>query len=690
MSTRDLRIGIDIGGTFTDFTLADSDRGTLRHTKLPSTPHNPSDALTQGLSEIVTDVNALPGDLHYLVHGTTLALNTLIQRQGARVALIVCKTNRNVLDLARLRVSEQFSFVPATTRPVVPPELVLGTSGRILADGQEYEPLDPDELASIPRWLDSLGAESCAIALLNSYRNPEHETHIASVIRSSLPSLPLSLSSDLWPEIREYERTMVTVMNAYVAPQMTSYFSRLTSQLAELNVQVVPLITRSNGGLMAIGEAAERPIETLLSGPASGVVGATQAARSAGIDDCITFDMGGTSADMSVIVGGEPLSSSGAHVGDFPVTIPAVDLSAIGAGGGSIAWRDSSGILKVGPRSAGSEPGPACYGRGGDEPTVTDAYLLCGFLNPHRFAGGALHLYPQLAEEAVARLGNSLEMSSYETAVAILRIATATMAARVGPLMASLGIAPSTFTLLPYGGAGPVHACLLADEVGIEQILVPSSPGTLCATGALINDMRRDWVRTCRSSVDERAMEAITSEFTDLAGVASKWLKDQPAELESATVSFSVDIRYIGQSYELEVPLGTQGQGTIDSSILMTAFHRRHEAIHGHHDVEAPVEIVNLRVRAVGETKKPTREPVEEGYGEEPTPIEVRPMLFPQGRFHGQVFRRNDLKGGSIVRGPAIVEQEDTTVVLPPNFWGRIGTFGDLLICRDETEPRHA
>lgn len=683
---RDLRVGIDIGGTFTDLTLADSELGVLRHGKVPSTPQSPSDALIQGLLEITAVANASPKELGYLVHGTTLALNTLIQRQGARVALIVCKTNRSVLDLARLRVSEQFSFVPTAPEPIVAPERVLGISGRILADGQEYESLDAHEVESIPAWLDSVGAESCAIALLNSYKNPQHEQRVASVIRSSFPSLPLSLSSEIWPEIREYERTMVTVMNAYVAPQMNSYFSRLTNQLKKLDVDVMPLITRSNGGLMTVEEAAERPIETLLSGPASGVVGARYAALSAGIEDCITFDMGGTSADMSVIVGGEPLSSSGAYVGEFPVMIPSVDVSAVGAGGGSIAWRDNSGILKVGPRSAGSEPGPACYGRGGEEPTVTDAYLLCGFLDPARFAGGKLKLYPELAEKTMHRLGKTIGLDPYETAVAILRIATATMAARVGPLMASIGIDARTFTLLPYGGAGPVHACLLAGEVGIEQILVPSSPGTLCATGALINDMSRDWVRTYRCLVDQQVMDAIGNEFADLENVARTWLASQPVELDSSEVSFSVDMRYVGQAYEIEVMLGAEG--VKDAEEMVDAFHRRHESIHSHSDIEASVEIVNLRVRAVGRTKKLQIAPPKQGDAETPEPCEIRQLLFQGGAVDGAVYRRKDLTIGSVFRGPAIVEQEDTTIVVPPDFWGRVDESGNILIRRDELEGR--
>lgn len=685
----ELRVGIDIGGTFTDLTLADRARGTLQHSKVPSTPQNPSDAMIEGLLQVTAAAGGSPADVGYLVHGTTLALNTLLQRQGAHVALIVCRANRHVLDLARLRVSEQFSFTPKAPKSLVAPERVLPIKGRLLADGREYEALDPEELSAIPAWLEAVGAQSCAVALLNSYHDPRHEQEVASVVRSAFPSLPLSLSSEIWPEIREYERTMVTVMNAYVAPQMTSYFSRLSDQLKELDVRTVPLITRSNGGLMTIDEAAERPIETLLSGPASGVVGARYAALSAGRDDCITFDMGGTSADVSVVVGGKPLSSSGAHVGEFPVIIPSVEVSAIGAGGGSIAWRDSSGILKVGPRSAGSDPGPVCYGRGGEAPTVTDAYLLCGFLNPTSFAGGTLKLSPELAEEAMGRLGETIGLGPRETAVAILRIATATMAARVGPLMASLGIDAREFTLLPYGGAGPVHACLLAGEVGINEILVPASPGTLCATGALINDMSRDWVRTFRHSLDQDVLDDAQREFAELDRAATRWLEQQPVRMESSDVTSSVDMRYSGQAYEIEVALGAEGMRA-DLAPVLDAFHRQHEKIHGHSDSEAPVEIVNLRVRAVGRTEKFETRSVDGRRGQTATTCPVRKMWFVEGAVDGFVYQRSALGAGTAITGPAIVEQEDTTVVIPPGFLGAVDPFGNLLIRREGVENADA
>lgn len=682
-----MRVGIDIGGTFTDFTLTDEKTGNVWHRKVPTTPESPSLALVRGLEEILTVSGARIGDLEYLVHGTTIGLNTLLQRKGARLALIVCETNRNVLDLARLRLPPQFSFAPRPPNPLVPSEMVKGIQGRILADGSEYEPLSESEVLAIPAWLREIGADSCAIALLNSYVNRQHELHVASVIRQAFPSLPLSLSCEIWPEIREYERTMVTAMNAYIAPQMSEYFELLDQQLTEANCDALPLITRSNGGLMTLDEAQARPVETLLSGPASGVVGACFAAAAAGLADCVTFDMGGTSADISVITGGQASRSSEAHVGEFPIVIPAVEVHSVGAGGGSIAWSDGAGILKVGPLSAGAQPGPACYDSGGKRPTVTDAYLLCGFLNPSGFAGGRIQLNESLARMALRDLGQAIQLPPEETAVAILRVATATMAARVSPLLASLGVDARSVALLPYGGAGPVHACLLADELGISTILVPESPGTLCATGALINDLSRDWVRTRRCKVLEEELNSLSLELESLLAVAKEWFAAQPLDLESQEISFSLDMRYVGQAYEISVPIELEDVTSVET--LTKLFHFRHEAIYRHSDWQAPIEIVNLRTRAIGRTSKPMFGVAAEISGV-PQEQNTRVLKLERGSVSATVYQRAALKIGTILRGPTIIEQDDTTVVVLPDWVCVVDSARNLVLRKEESEKVNA
>jgi N-methylhydantoinase A len=679
--SRSLRVGIDIGGTFTDLTLLDTESGTLRHHKVPSTPSAPSDALIAGVIQMTEEVGATPADLEYFVHGTTLALNTLLQRRGSRLALIVGHTNRSVLDLARLRVPEQFSFTPSVPEPLVEPLMVRSIGGRLLADGSEDEPLDTAEIDSLPDWLREVGAESCAISLLNAYANPEHEARIAAVIRAALPEMPVSASSEVWPEIREYERTMVTTMNAYVAGQMGDYFKRLRQQLDELEMTAPPLITRSNGGLMSIEEAAELPVETLISGPAAGVVGARFAAELAGIEDCITFDMGGTSADVSVIRGGRAARSSEAAVGDFPVVIPAVDVAAIGAGGGSIAWLDRAGVLKVGPSSAGADPGPACYGRGGEQPTVTDAYLLCGYLDPADFAEGQIELRTDLARAAVGALGADLGLDPEQTAEAMIRIATATMAARLGPLMAGLGVDPREFALLPYGGAGPLHANLLARELGMRRILVPGSPGTLCATGALVNDLSRDWVRTFRGRVAAEVLGNVDAEFVELERTAREWIEAQPIAVSEAEISLAIDMRYVGQAYELEVAIDRDDLAA--ATAVAERFHARHESVHHHADREAAVEIVNLRAHAVGRTGQlPEPEAGSPATGGDE--VGRREIVIDGKKVTAGIHRRQSLAPGAAVPGPAIVTQPDTTTLVLPGYTARIDAATNMVIAADD------
>lgn len=679
--TAGLQVGIDIGGTFTDLTLSDPATGEATHHKLPTTPDDPARALIDGLSALTTSVGAAPTDIAYFVHGTTLGLNTLLQRRGARLALVVSRGMRNVLDLERLRVPEQFSFTPSIPAPLVSPELVYPLGGRMLASGAEHEPLGENELDELVAWLRASGADACAVSLLNAYVNPEHERRAEAAIAQALPDMALSISSRVWPEVREFERSIVTAMNAYVAPQMGRYFAHLTGELETAGVPGRPFITRSNGGLMSVEEAAEIPVETLLSGPAAGVVGAQREARLAGLNDCVTFDMGGTSADVSVIIEGEPARSTETRVGSLPIVIPSVDVTAIGAGGGSIAWLDAAGVLKVGPHSAGAAPGPACYGLGGTEPTITDAYLVCGFLDPERFAGGTLELQRAPAEAALGGLGERLGMDATQTAEAVLRIASATMVARLLPLMARLGIDPREFALLPYGGAGPTHACLLAREVGIARVLVPRHPGTLCATGALVNDLSRDWVRSFRARLEGTAVDGLRAELDALTATARGWLEQQRETIESSQLAFALDMRYVGQAYELEVPIEIELLDQPDE--LRARFHRRHETVHRHADLSAPVEVINLRVRAIGRTPGLAEGSPETGRTESAEPIGTRAIMVDGAGHDAAVYSRSALAPGTRVSGPCLVEQEDTTIPILPGFSFEVDGRHNLVVRAD-------
>jgi N-methylhydantoinase A len=679
---RGLRLGVDVGGTFTDFSLVDPASGEVFHFKRSSTPSAPAEALIEGIKELTARHGLEPGQIEYFAHGTTLALNTVIQRRGARSALIVSRGNRSVLDIARLRVPEQFSFAPTVPPPLVPAGMVFEVSGRMRASGAEETPLAAEDVAAAAAWLREMEVDACAIALLNSYANPAHERELAKAIRAELgDGVAVCASSDLWPQYREYERAVVAVLNAYVSPAMDDYLVDLAEQAGAAGLGARLYITKSNGGVMGAESARAAPVETLLSGPASGVVGAAFTAALADSPNCVTFDMGGTSADVSLIVDAQPVHSTEAMVGDYPMVMPSVDVSAIGAGGGSIAWIDPYGVLKVGPESAGAAPGPACYGLGGSAPTVTDAYVACGFLDPDNFLGGEMRLDRELARAALGTLAEPLGMSIEQAAENVLRVATANMATQFLPLMAQRGIDPRSYALLPYGGAGPTHACLLAEEVGIGRVVVPASPGTLCATGALINDVVRDYVRAMRSAVSALDLGALFARFEEMRAEAVAWLDSEPIETVSRNLLAAADMRYRGQAYDVEVALDLGSLKTVDD--LAEAFHARHEAIYQHCDRDASVELLSLRMRIVGATPGIELPPPASGDGGAPS-ISVRRQMLVGGEAHeAAIVARSELGAGAVLAGPAVVEQPDTTVPVPPGWTLTVHRHGVLVIDRD-------
>ena len=487
---RRYKLGIDIGGTFTDLTLIEGGGRGIHTHKVPSTPDAPSRAVAQGTVELMNRLGETPSAIDGFVHGTTIALNSILEYRGAKVALVVSAGNRDILEIARLAKHDHFNLRAAAPPDLLPRRHVIEVPERTDKNGREIEPVDVAALRARLETLEAAGIDSLAVCLLNAYVAPGHEKEVAAVLAEVLPGRHISLSTELWPEIREYERAMVAVLNAYVQPVMSRYLRGLQHDAQAIGMHTKLYITQSNGGVMSATTAEDKPVRTLLSGPASGVVGAAYIARLCGVREAVTIDIGGTSADVSLIRDGEPVHSTEAKVGHYPVVMPSVDVFAVGAGGGSIAWFDPVGLLKVGPKSAGAVPGPACYGKGGTEPTVTDAYVVCGYLNPDNFIGGAMKLDRRLAKEAVGRAAACLGVSLQEAAEAILAIATANMITALLPMMTKRGVDPRDFALIPFGGAGATHACLLAEEIIIPRIIVPPSPGTICALGAAIADVK--------------------------------------------------------------------------------------------------------------------------------------------------------------------------------------------------------
>ncbi len=677
-----LRLGVDIGGTFTDFALLDETTGRVTALKYPSNRARPAASVRGGLSEIIAAGHATPKDILYFSHGTTLAVNTILEYNGARTALLVTKGMRDLLYIGRHRLPDIFNFFTDMPAPLVRRAHVVEVPERSLADGSVAIPVNRVMMEKITERLRALEIEAVAVGFLHSYRNPANEVAVRDFLAELAPDLYVSLSSEVWPQMREFERTLAGTMNAYVGRRMQTYFGDLETGLREefgLNAPV--LSTKSNGGVMTANEAALRPIETLMSGPAAGAIGAAFVARSAGFSQLITIDIGGTSADVAII-DGEPRYSTENQVGSFPVIMPAVDVTSIGAGGGSIAWIDSFGVLKVGPRSAGANPGPAAYGLGGSEPTLTDAFVVLGIIEAGEFAGGRIVINRDLAHDAVAALATRLSFSVEETAEAIVRIATSHIYSALVPLLARKGVDYESYALLPFGGAGPMHGLLVARDIGIRKVIVPLHPGILCATGALVADVRRDFVRTIHRRLDENSgevMRLVRTAFEELESEGAAWLKGQRLTFASERFSRRADIRYLGQSFEISVDL--DGVDLDGAEPLAAAFRREYTAIYGYADSAASLEIREVRIVAIGETPKPRLETLPAASGKPlPDRAVVEKRIYHDGAFCTARFvDREHIRQGDSFPGPAVIAQYDTTTFVPAGYVITIDTYGNLI-----------
>lgn len=674
------RIGVDIGGTFTDFSLLDETTGELAGFKSLTVPDDPARGVLEGLRALVAERGVDPGAIGYLVHGTTIAINTVIQRNGAALGLLVTRGFGDVLEIQRLRLASPVDFTATRPAPLIPRYRVGEVTERILADGTVDTVLDRDELVrEATRLVEHEGATGLVVAFINAYRAPAHEAEARKVLTERFPHVPVTCSHEVWPQIREYERTMVGILSAYVRPRVERYLERLEGELATLGVPVPLYITKSNGGVTTARDARHATVETMLSGPASGVIGATAVCVRAGYRNLITFDMGGTSADIALVRDGQPVYSTEATVGDFPIVMPVVGVSSIGAGGGSVAWLDPVGVLKVGPRSAGADPGPACYGRGGTEPTLSDAFLCCGFLNPDNFVGGRLRLQPERASAALRPLADALGLDVVAAAEAVIEVATSNMYVAFSNVLARHGLDPRDFALVAFGGAGPVEACFLAEEFHIPRVIIPPSPGTLCAQGAMTADVKSDYVKTVHRRLSALSARQLAGECAELARRGRRWLREEAPAVQHSALTYSADCRYVGQAFQVEVPVDPAWLEDATTDRLRAAFHDRHERLYAHADRAADVELIDLRVTIVGATPKPEFRPLPAGHGPAPAATR-RPIHHRRQRHEALVYLRSDLRAGQQLDGPAIVEQEDTTTLVPAGFRATVDPFGNLVI----------
>jgi len=678
-------VGVDVGGTFTDFFVLDARTGESSVFKTPSTPADPSVSIAAGLQTLLDRGALVAGSINRVAHGTTVGTNALLERKGAKVVLVVTRGFRDLLEIGRQTRPHLYSLQADSPEPLVPRERRLEVPERVLANGDVAHSLNSDDIQKLIAELQDIDAESVAVCLLFSFLNPVHEQRLKAAIEAACTQR-VSISSEVQPEFREYERMSTTVLNSYLQPVMSGYLAKLEATVQQLSPGASLRINQSSGGLMSADQAAKFPVRTALSGPAAGVVGAHYVMRSAGRSNVVTLDMGGTSADVCLIRNQSLTLTYEGEVGGFPVRLPMVDVNAVGAGGGSIVWIDRDGLMKVGPVSAGANPGPACYGLGGMRPTVTDANLILGRLSPRGLLDGQLPLNQEAARAAFQDVASRVGTTVQRAALGCLEIVVANMARAIRTVSVERGHDPKGFALLAFGGGGPLHARAVAASLGIGEIIVPPYPGILCAQGLLAARISEAWVLTRRIEVGPQSQDLVVEAIASLRQRADAWFDDENVAPSQRTIETTLDMRYRGQNYELSVPVDADNLSSASSKaaveLLHQSFKSAHERLYGTCDEEGTVEVVNVRVTAKIDGI-PLRSP-ERGrlhVGAPPEPKGVREVYFdPSAPIDCPIFDRSDLLPGMGLQGPAIVEQIDTTTIIYPGDRLRVDEVSNLII----------
>ena len=684
---RRYRVATDTGGTFTDFVIFDEATGAYRIMKVPSTPANPAQALLNGL-EVLRAEGVRPEQISVFTHGTTVATNALLEERGAKVGLAVTAGFRGIYEA--MEVSRPFGpsiFNLGYSKPVLlAPESATAEIGeRVDAAGDVVRPLDDASVQAAVERFRRAGVESVAVCFLFSFLNENHEQRVANALREAEPSWWISTSSDLLPQIREYFRLSTTVINAYVSPVLGRYVDELTTELDQLEVAPGRRFTmQSNGGSVPFDRTSDRGVATILSGPAGGVTAAVGIAAAAGIDNVITFDMGGTSCDVALIQHGEPTVSDQSVIEGRHIAVPMLDINTVSAGGGTIAEVDRHGALHVGPRSAGAVPGPAAYGRGGDRATVTDANVVLGYLNPRELLAGDLAVDAAAAERAVAAVARPLAVSLLRAADGIVRVVNVKMAQAIRAISTERGFDLRDFTLIPFGGAGPLHACQIALDLGIPRVLVPTAPGATSALGLLMSDVKHDFVRSRVSDIADLELGVANDLFGEMVGGARKQLTAEGFAEGDTQLRYFLDMRYSGQGYENPVPVAALPLTRESLAASRRDFDAIHAQCHGHAAPDQPVEVVNYRVQAIGVVPPVSAATIADADdGAERALAGSRPAYFAaagEGLVDVPVYQRERLRAGDRLAGPAIVEQYDSTTVVCPGQTAAVDRFGNLVV----------
>lgn len=679
-----VRIGVDIGGTFTDFVGWRSEKSAaVTRLKVPSTPHNFAKGFQDGFEPLLKALNVSADDEVIVMHGTTVSTNTVIERSAGPVALFATEGFRDILELQRLRLKNPIDLFSGRVVPLVPRDLVFEIPERLGADGTVLRPVDAEAVCKAVAAVQSNDVHAIAVVLLHSFRYPDHEQEARRLINAIAPEIDVCISSEIWPRIGEYERAVNATLNAYVRPRVEAYLQEIERYVTERLPSVRLFVTRSNGGALGLADAVRFPVHTLLSGPASGVTAAQTIASLSKHEYLLTFDMGGTSTDVSLVRQGQPTVTAQGAVGDFPLTLPVTEIEAIGAGGGSLVRVDGP-AMRIGPESAGAFPGPAAFGRGGDRPTVTDAYLLCGYLNAQNFLGGAMPLSTKRAEAAYEAVASRLAATVEEAADACLSVTTATMVSRILPYLASHGLDPQNVTLVTFGGNGALHGPLLADEIGISSIIVPAAPSVFCAYGGVVTTLTHDVVTAIQGVAIFH--EALCSGFERLKAESVDWLAKQVDLnlLTSIDHEFWAELRYKGQSFQVPVAVPTNGDGSFpDLATISELFHDEYLRLYAHCDRTAAVEFIELRVRIRGGLPSPSSVTMLETAGGEVSAICRRDIRI-AGRLHvnAPIYARKDLLSGRSVEGPCIIEENDSTILVPATFAARALECGAIALDR--------
>lgn len=676
------RLGIDSGGTFTDVVLFDDKRKVLHITKTPSTPTNPAIGVYNGIKKIVSMVELQPSEIASVVHGTTVATNALLEHKGIQTALLVTEGFKDILSIGRQDRPKLYDYFEKRPDPLIPRHLRFEVSERILYNGKILRPLNEEQVRGIARELRKKGIKGIAVCLLHSYANPIHEKRIKEIFKEEYPEAILSVSHEILPEFREYERMSTTVINSYVMPIIDQYLQDLLRMMNEGGVSTDLIVMQSNGGVMTSRSAREKSVHTILSGPAGGVMGGLAIGTQIGMQNLITVDMGGTSFDICLIHEGKIHFTKESEIGGYPIKIPMIDIHTIGAGGGSIAWIDRGGSLRVGPQSAGAKPGPVCYQLGGQEPTVTDANLVLGRIDPNYYLGGEISLDVEAAKEAIRnKIARPLNLSLEEAAEGIIKVINASMIRGIRKVSVEKGYDPREFSMICFGGGGPLHSLELAEGLGIPTVVVPIFPGVNSALGLLAADFRYDYSQAFLKKTEKLELDSLNKAYKDLEARAIEQMLNEKISRENIVILRSVEMRYFGQGYELEIPVPNGKLTQKDVKRINENFHNLHRQLYGYASSNETTEFVCLRIAALGKIPKPKLKKEKEGDHKPSRALKGKRKVFVQGRYVSlPIFDRALLRPGDRIKGPAIIEQMDSTTFLSYKHQAQVDHYLNLIV----------